>query len=86
MACGRPVVASTAGGAAEIVSDGHDGMLVPPEDPAALAGAAVRLLRDRELRERLGRAARETVTRRYSAPAVAAQTTAVYTSVAGARA
>jgi glycosyltransferase involved in cell wall biosynthesis len=83
MACARPVVASAAGGAAEIISDGHDGVLVPPEDPGALAAAIVRLLRDPELRTRLGRAARETVVRAYSPSAIAAESAALYASLAG---
>ena len=59
MACGTPVVASDVGGIPEIVEDGVSGLLVPVGDPAALAAAAVRLLEDRELRERLAAAGAE---------------------------
>jgi glycosyltransferase involved in cell wall biosynthesis len=59
MAHGRPVVATAVGGLRDLVVDGETGLLVPPRDPAALRAALERLLADRDLRERLGRAARE---------------------------
>jgi glycosyltransferase involved in cell wall biosynthesis len=59
MAYGRPVVASSVGGLRDLVVDGETGLLVPPRDPDALRGALQRLLGDRELRARLGNAARE---------------------------
>jgi glycosyltransferase involved in cell wall biosynthesis len=43
LALGRPVVASAVGGLVEVVADGPDGILVPPDDPAALADALGRL-------------------------------------------
>ena len=51
---GRGVVASRVGGIRDIVEDEANGVLVPPEDPAALADALVRVLSDRTLAERLG--------------------------------
>ena len=51
---GTAVVASDAGGFAEIVQNGETGLLVPPGDADALAQGLVRLLRDRELAERMG--------------------------------
>ncbi|MBI3610827.1 MAG: glycosyltransferase family 4 protein [Nitrospirae bacterium] len=63
MACGLPVVVSARAGASEIVTDGKDGLtLKDPEDAAALA-ERLRLLADPALRERLGRAARQTALR-----------------------
>lgn len=56
---GVPVVASDVGGLAEVVQDGVSGLLVPPDDPPALASALLRLLCDAELNERLGRNARD---------------------------
>lgn len=56
MAAGRPVVATAVGGVPEIVRDGETGLLVPPGDVAALAGAMRRLARDPGLRAALGRA------------------------------
>ena len=46
MLAGRPVIASDAGGAAEIVENGDSGLLTPPGDPTLLAGALRRLLAD----------------------------------------
>lgn len=61
MACGCPVVASTAGGAPEAVSDGENGFLVPPDDVEAVVAALDRVLADGGLRRRLGEAARRRV-------------------------
>ena len=57
-ACGLPIAATTAGGIPEIVSDGSSGLLVPPRDPEALAGAILRLLEDGALARRLADRAR----------------------------
>ena len=46
MACGKPIVATTAGGIPEVVVDGETGFLVPPRDHEAMAAAIVRLLKD----------------------------------------
>ena len=53
-AYGLPVVASRVGGIPEIVNDGETGLLVPPEDPAALSDALERVLSDPERARRLG--------------------------------
>jgi phosphatidylinositol alpha-mannosyltransferase len=59
MAAGVPVVASDIPGFDEVVSDGVDGILVPPGEPPALAAAAERVLEDPDLAERLAGAGRE---------------------------
>src|SRR5579859_4456070 len=59
MASGKPVVATAPGGPSETVADGESGYLVPPSDPAALAAALERLIRDPELRVRMGAAGRK---------------------------
>jgi glycosyltransferase involved in cell wall biosynthesis len=60
MACGVPVVGTTAGAVPEVIgTDGETGLLVPPADPGALSSAIVRLLQDTALRERIGAAGRE---------------------------
>lgn len=61
MAAGLPVVASRIGQLAELISDGVNGILVPPGDPVALASALGRLRREPDLRISLGHAARMTV-------------------------
>ena len=58
MAAGKPVVATRVGGVPELVENGKTGLLVPPQNPEAFAGAILRLLKDPELRRRLGGAAR----------------------------
>ncbi len=58
MAAGVPVVTTDTGGLAEIVTDGVDGLRVPPLDPAAMARAIARLAGDPELRRRLAEAGR----------------------------
>jgi len=58
MACGLPVVASRVGGLHERVDDGVTGLLIPPNDPHALAQGVLRVLADRAFAERLSRRAR----------------------------
>jgi glycosyltransferase involved in cell wall biosynthesis len=58
---GRPVLGTRVGGIPDLVRDGVNGILVEPGDTRALAAALVRLLRDRELAERLAAGARESV-------------------------
>lgn len=65
MSCGRAVAAAAAGGAVELFTAGLDALGHTPGDAAALAGVIGRLASDRPLRERLGRAARETAVRRF---------------------
>jgi glycosyltransferase involved in cell wall biosynthesis len=56
MALSRPVVASAVGGIPEMIEDGRTGLLVPPHDAPALAGAISRLLTDHALADTIGRA------------------------------
>jgi D-inositol-3-phosphate glycosyltransferase len=78
MAFGRPVVAAAGGALLELVADGETGLLVPPRDAPALRGAVLRLLADPELRERLGREARERARARFGWDGVVERTLAVY--------
>jgi len=78
MAAGLPVVATRVGGNPEAVGDDACGIVVPPGDDAFLASAIGRLLRDRELRLRLGRAGRERVERLFSFRRMVADTEALY--------
>ena len=65
MARGLPVISTDVVGISEAVRPGRTGLLVPPDDPAALAAAIDELLRDAALRVRLGAAGRDLVSRRY---------------------
>lgn len=67
MAMGLAVVSTQVSGIPELVTDGVDGLLVPPRDARALAAAMRRLLDDAALREALGRAARATICERFDA-------------------
>ena len=78
MAHGKPVVASAVGGLLDLVVDGETGLLVPPGDVPALRAALERLLGDRELRHRLGAAARVRARERLAWDAVADATLAAY--------
>ncbi len=59
LAAGRPVVAAAVGGIPELLTFGQAGLLVPPEDPGALAAAVGRVLADQSLAEHLGAQALE---------------------------
>jgi glycosyltransferase involved in cell wall biosynthesis len=79
MACGVALVATTGGALPEVVgTDGETGLLVPPDDPGALAAAIGRLLDDHQLRRRLGAAGRERVLGRFTWQVTAAGTAAQY--------
>ncbi len=65
-AAGRAVVASHIGGIPEQITHDHDGLLVPPNDPAALAAALRRLYAEPELAQRLGAAGAQRVRERLS--------------------
>lgn len=78
MACGRAVVASRAGGAAEIFKEGADALGHEPGDAPALAACVARLAESAPLRAALGRAARETAVRRFDRARLAAELVPVY--------
>ena len=84
MAAGVPVVAFDCPfGPGDIVRDGEDGLLVPPEDVNALAAAMERLMADSDLRRRLGEAGARNV-RRFHRDAVVAQWDALIEEVVAA--
>jgi glycosyltransferase involved in cell wall biosynthesis len=78
MALGRPIVASAVGGIPELIEDGVTGLLMAPNDPGALSDAIVRLLVDRDLGRRLGKAAALRARERFSWARVVAETEAIY--------
>ena len=82
MACGKAIVATTAGGIPEVVRDGETGTLVPPRDHVSMANAIVTLLKDAELRGRMGAAGLALVRERFSAERMVEETLNVYRRVA----
>lgn len=77
LACGKPVVASMIPGYDEVLRNGRDGILVPPNDPGALADAIVRLLGSPDLRDGLSRNALARA-REFTWPTVARRVESVY--------
>lgn len=69
MAHGLPIIATTVGGIPDII-DGVSGILVAPGDTAALANAMIKLAENRELRERMGVAAKERYQKLFSSKVV----------------
>jgi glycosyltransferase involved in cell wall biosynthesis len=63
---GTPVITSRLGGAPELVDDGEDGLLVPPDDPVALATAIDQLLADPERARKMGLAGRSKVQAQFT--------------------
>lgn len=82
MACGKPIVATTAGGIPEVVVDGETGFLVAPRDHEGMARAIVSLLKDEALRRRMGDAGRARARVRFSAERMVQDTLRVYQRVA----
>jgi L-malate glycosyltransferase len=82
MACGKPIVATTAGGIPEVVVNNQTGILVPPRDHEALARALVALLRDEGAQEVMGAEGLLRVRERFTAERMVQETLAVYRRVA----
>jgi glycosyltransferase involved in cell wall biosynthesis len=61
-----PLVGAPSGGVPEMVRDGETGLLADPEDPDALSGAMLRLLRDPDTARRMARGGREDILRRWN--------------------
>lgn len=82
----RPVVATNVGGLPEVVIDAETGLLIPPDDSAALGSAVARLLSDRMLAERLGAAARDRAQRLFGLTAQRNAFEAIYARLCASRA
>lgn len=79
MSCGVPLLATTGGALPEVVGpSGEAGLLVPPNDPAALAAAILAALGDEELRRRLGGNGRRRTIERFTWPVTARETAEQY--------
>lgn len=85
LAAGKPIVATAVGGNVEVVIEGENGFLVPPEDPQGLAARMLMLLEDPALRATLGRRSAH-LARRYDWEVILPQYTSVFVeATAGAR-
>jgi alpha-maltose-1-phosphate synthase len=78
MACATAVAASRTGGIPEVVADGETGLLVPPDDPGALAEALNALLRDPERAWAMGQAGRKRAVAEFGWAAIAARVVDLY--------
>lgn len=83
MALGLPVIGTAIGGTTEQIADQETGLLVPPSNPDAIAGAVEKLAK-KETRTRLGNAARDRVTRIFNLDAMASRIIGIYEMVVGA--
>jgi glycosyltransferase involved in cell wall biosynthesis len=84
-ALGKPIVATAVDGVPEMLEDGRTGLLVPPNDPPALAGAVIRLLRDKDEAGLIGETARRLVPPRFPLRRMIDQTQNLYLDVLGAK-
>lgn len=82
MACGRAVVTTAHGGAAELVSPGADALVAEPGDAGALAEALLRLAIDPALRTELGARARSAALERFAPARMASRLASLYEEVA----
>lgn len=82
MALGTPIVAAGVGGLGDLVRESGAGILVPPEDPAAVADAVERLLADRAMRDRMCEAGQD-YARRFSVERMVDEYLDVYRSILG---
>ena len=82
MASRLPIVATQTGGIPEVVIHRETGLLVPPRNPSALAEAILKLYRDRDLAERLGKKGFEVVYQKFSAEAMAEKVMDLYQRLA----
>jgi glycosyltransferase involved in cell wall biosynthesis len=78
MGAGLAVVATDVPGHSDVVVHGETGLLIPPEDPAALAGAISSLLSDPEQRRRMGEAGRHRALKEFSIQSMVEGTAEVY--------
>jgi glycosyltransferase involved in cell wall biosynthesis len=85
MACGTPVIATTAGAFPETIVDGETGVLVPPADARALAGAIASLLTDPARRAAMGAAGVRRIEDHFSWRVCASRTAELYKDVLAAR-
>jgi glycosyltransferase involved in cell wall biosynthesis len=81
MAMAKPIIATNIDGITEQITNGVNGILVPPKNPSALAKAALRVLNDKELAATIGLSARKKVEQEFSVEKMVAETEKVYQSL-----
>jgi len=81
MVAGKPVIASRVGGVPEVVDDGVTGILVPPNDPRALAETIILLVENEDLRREMGRRGRELVFKKFNPDIIVEKHLQLYRSV-----
>ncbi|MBI4855346.1 MAG: glycosyltransferase [Acetobacterium woodii] len=81
MSTGKPVVATDVGGNSEAISNGETGIIVPPDDPAALANGIIAVLNDKHMAEKMGLKARERFERLFTIQKMIDETEKLFESV-----
>lgn len=79
--CARPLIVTDVPGCRHFVRDGEEGYVVPPEDPAALAGAITKMVENENLRLKMGKAARQHVLKGFTERHVVANVASVYSNL-----
>ncbi len=78
MAMGKPVVATRVGVLPELVEEGVTGYVVPPKDPDPMAGAIIKMIKDREKAREMGRRGREIVLKNFTEDIMLEKTEKLY--------
>ena len=81
LACGKPIVAGNIKNIGELLKNSNSGIAVTPDNPNELADAVIRLLKDKQLREQMGKNGRELVVNNYSWENTAMKTVEVFEEV-----
>ena len=80
-ACGKPVIGTRVGGIQYVIKDGETGLLVPPKNPEALAGAVIEILNNDDLAKKMGNNGRRLVEEKYTWERSAEMTEKVYKEI-----
>jgi glycosyltransferase involved in cell wall biosynthesis len=81
MCLGKPCIGTNTGGIPEVISEGHNGLLVPVKNPKEIAGAIVRLIQNPELRRTMGEKGREIMARNFRAEVMAEKVEKLYEAI-----
>jgi glycosyltransferase involved in cell wall biosynthesis len=83
MSCGLPILATDVRGNRDLITNGKNGLLIPPKDPKKIAETILTLLNDKKLMKQLGNNARKTIIKNYTWNAVSNKFLKCYESLAG---